>query len=122
MKVRIVVIVNGKQTVLDLDKPMVMIGRRGCDVELNDPLISRRHAVLVQTEDGRLRIKDLGSMNGTLVEGKRVVLQTIGVGTQIEVGDAVIGILAYEPVGTPANGAIVLGAEQYYDRGLLRRA
>ncbi len=48
------------------------IGRGGpSDVTFNDPTVSRDHA-LVLVEDGIARIKDLGSQNGTRVNGARI--------------------------------------------------
>ena len=47
------------------------IGRKGCDVALDDPNVSRRHAV-VRREGGKVAIEDLGSTNGTLVNGSRI--------------------------------------------------
>jgi pSer/pThr/pTyr-binding forkhead associated (FHA) protein len=48
-----------------------VIGRDGgCDVRLDDPLVSRRHAVVVSCA-GELFIEDLGSANGLFVNGDR---------------------------------------------------
>ena len=51
--------------------PGATIGRAEGEVELNDPDVSRRHAVLRQIDDG-LGIEDLGSKNGTFVNDRRV--------------------------------------------------
>jgi hypothetical protein len=51
----------------------VVLGRaRRCDCVLNDSAVSRRHALL-QRIDGRWWLRDLGSMNGTYVNGLRVI-------------------------------------------------
>ena len=42
-----------------------------CEIHLDDPMISRRHAEILHA-DGRWWIHDLGSRNGTLVNGKRI--------------------------------------------------
>jgi pSer/pThr/pTyr-binding forkhead associated (FHA) protein len=47
------------------------IGREGCDVLLPDPEVSRRHAVMRVLESGGAAIEDLGSTNGTWVNGER---------------------------------------------------
>src|SRR4030042_5255367 len=51
------------------------IGRDpGSDVVLSHPIVSRKHALITQTgTDGEYNIEDLGSTNGTFVNGKRVV-------------------------------------------------
>jgi pSer/pThr/pTyr-binding forkhead associated (FHA) protein len=48
-----------------------VIGRAaGCEVRLDDPLVSRRHARVVSAEVGTA-IEDLGSANGIYVNGRR---------------------------------------------------
>ena len=43
-----------------------------CDLAMVTPHVSRQHA-RVDVEDGRLYIEDLGSSNGTMINGKRAV-------------------------------------------------
>ncbi|HVS33712.1 MAG TPA: FHA domain-containing protein [Thermoanaerobaculia bacterium] len=64
-----------------------VIGRDGdCAVTLPDPLVSRRHA-LVRLTAGQATIEDLGSRNGTLVNGVRIAARTeLSDGDTIEVG------------------------------------
>ena len=47
------------------------IGREGCDITLGDPDVSRRHAE-IQVSNGDILINDLGSTNGTFVNGERI--------------------------------------------------
>lgn len=50
----------------------LVVGRAGaCDLPIIDPTVSRRHAEL-SCEGGTVRLRDLGSSNGTLVNGLRV--------------------------------------------------
>ncbi len=64
------------------------IGRQAdCDLVIPDPLVSRRHADL-EVRDGTLYIKDLGSANGTIVNGKPVQGEcALGEGDVVELGD-----------------------------------
>ena len=56
----------------ELTKRTVVLGRsRDCDITLNDPNVSRRHAEIRQ-EDAGYWIVDLGSTNGIEVNGRRV--------------------------------------------------
>jgi len=64
----------GELTVVhDLHPGAVTIGRSpSCDVVLDDPLVSRQHAELRELPGGKRRLVDLGSYNGTFVNGRRV--------------------------------------------------
>lgn len=65
----------GAQSVL-LPLGAHVIGRRpDCAVAIDDPSVSRVHARLEITRD-KLRIEDLRSKNGTLVEGRRITAPT----------------------------------------------
>jgi pSer/pThr/pTyr-binding forkhead associated (FHA) protein len=69
--------------------PGLTIGRAGCDVELTDPDVSRRHALLHGVDDG-LGIEDLGSTNGTFVNGTRVTgIVPIAPGDRVRFGNTV---------------------------------
>lgn len=49
-----------------------VIGRdRGCDLQIKDPRVSRRHLIL-ECPDGNWLVRDLGSANGIYVDGQRV--------------------------------------------------
>jgi len=67
-------VLSGPQTGLSraLDKDEILIGRgQGCDLVLGDSALSRRHCRIVRGPDG-LSIEDLGSCNGTFVDGEQV--------------------------------------------------
>ena len=50
-----------------------VIGREAdCDLTLEDPRVSRHHAQLEVLDDGRVILRDLGSANGTIVDGDRI--------------------------------------------------
>jgi pSer/pThr/pTyr-binding forkhead associated (FHA) protein len=60
--------VAGRMMMLE---PGHVIGREGCEIVLPDPEVSRRHAALKAMGDG-IGIEDLGSLNGTFVNGERI--------------------------------------------------
>jgi hypothetical protein len=69
-----------------LDGRPLTIGRAAdADVVLVDPLVSRHHARLA-AHGGRLVLSDLGSTNGTRVNGEAVREAVVGPGDHVEIG------------------------------------
>ncbi len=57
---------------IPITKDVTVVGRREyCDIQVDDPSLSKRHCVLVKT-DGLLVIRDLATTNGTKVKGQKV--------------------------------------------------
>jgi pSer/pThr/pTyr-binding forkhead associated (FHA) protein len=86
------------------------IGRQseGAGSLASDIEISRRHAVIRAAADGRFVIEDLGSTNGTYVNGRRVEAPlALEVGDRIEVGASalVVQVGAIQP--TPASSETI---------------
>ncbi len=71
---------------------VITIGRSGeCSVVVNDVKVSRVHAQLVQSDNGNISVVDLGSTNGTMVNGKRIVGEMrLNPGDELRVGDTVL--------------------------------
>lgn len=64
----------------------VLIGRSSrCDLVLADPGVSRRHALVRHDEQG-WAVKDLGSLNGTWLEGRRVGEAAVKAGDRLVLG------------------------------------
>jgi pSer/pThr/pTyr-binding forkhead associated (FHA) protein len=78
-----------------------VIGRAGTDLVLDDPEVSRRHAV-IRDHDGLVEIEDLGSRNGTRVNGALVGSATpLASGDQIRIGQTNLAIeIAAEATAT----------------------
>jgi hypothetical protein len=69
-----------------LETEQATIGRlQTCEIALDDPNVSRRHALLTKRTDGWW-IVDLGSTNGTLVNDALVKERRLGAGDRIRVG------------------------------------
>jgi pSer/pThr/pTyr-binding forkhead associated (FHA) protein len=70
MRVRLVPLDGG--TPVEIAKDLVLVGRKeDCDLRLDHKSISKLHCVIVKT-DGLLLLRDLGSTNGTRVNGQRI--------------------------------------------------
>jgi len=80
----------------DINGSSLVIGRDpSCDVPLRDPGISRHHARLELKGDHYILI-DLGSSNGTCVNGVRVAESSLRAGDQIRIGNTLIAMGAPE--------------------------
>ncbi|MFH1491192.1 MAG: adenylate/guanylate cyclase domain-containing protein, partial [Pseudomonadota bacterium] len=63
---------DGKASIFQVEKEVITVGRaKDNDIILSDHTVSRKHAQFNQTSDGLL-LKDLGSHNGTFVNGSRI--------------------------------------------------
>jgi len=71
---------------IPIDRDWFVIGRgRGADVMLAEPTISRAHAAIGCDGEGFF-VKDLGSTNGTLVNGQRRERTALASGDEIRIG------------------------------------
>src|SRR5271165_4122970 len=64
---------HGQRRRIDLNRPRLLIGREAnCDLHLPHPGVSRRHAQLQRTEQGRWLLQDLNSRNHVYVDNRPV--------------------------------------------------
>jgi pSer/pThr/pTyr-binding forkhead associated (FHA) protein len=77
----------------------IVIGREDTDLTIDDVELSRRHAV-VRRHASRLQVEDLGSTNGTYVDGTRIEEPTIlGGGAEIQLGTTKLVVEGVLPAG-----------------------
>ena len=70
---------------LALGDGQFVVGRSaGCQLSLDDPLVSRRHAMLVVAQDA-VTVEDLDSRNGVIVNGTRITGRTV-----VQPGDKIL--------------------------------
>ena len=86
-----------------LQQDQVTIGRSaGNELVLADPEVSRRHARVVRRADG-YAVEDIGSTNGTFVNGQRIShLTLLQDGDTIDLGDTVRLRFVSSPAASPA--------------------
>lgn len=84
------IVLGSKRRPYPLSKDALSIGRLdACDIVLSDPGVSRKHAE-VRREGDEWVVIDLGSTNGTIVNGKAVRRHRLAEGDRIEVGETTI--------------------------------
>jgi Inner membrane component of T3SS, cytoplasmic domain len=74
-----------------LGKPRVTLGRKGADIPLNDPEISRHHCLL-EVRGTIINLKDLDSTNGTFYDEERVRAAVLRDGTEFRIGGSLIRV------------------------------
>jgi hypothetical protein len=78
---------TGVRSGFPLNKDHVVIGREvKCAIMLNDNSVSRQHSSITRLAEGYL-IRDLGSSNGTYVNGQRVQEYLLQDGDRVSIGD-----------------------------------
>lgn len=83
---------------VSLDRFPFVIGRdSGCDLPLNDPSVSRRHAVIERTR-GSCAIMDCGSTNGVFVNERTVHSQELRAGDQIRIGNRILKFMTSDNI------------------------
>jgi len=84
----------GKSLELDGSQPLrVLIGQSpACELRLSDREVSRRHAAL-DVQRGKLRVTDLGSTNGTFVDGLAIAEVFLRGGETVRVGTTTLRVL-----------------------------
>jgi hypothetical protein len=116
---------GGRSWQVDLKPEGAVIGRSpGCDVVIDSPDVSRRHARIFRSSPDRWTIEDLGSSNGIFINGERLVSRSIMTGDVIEIGPALLSlgqtsrVPADEAVSSTTPRVLVedFGTEVFYDR------
>jgi hypothetical protein len=70
-----------------IDQPETSIGRHPeSDIFLDDITVSRRHVVIERSDAGQITLKDVGSLNGTYVNRKRVDEAELHYRDEVQIG------------------------------------
>jgi hypothetical protein len=100
--------------VFELDQDSYTIGREaGNEIVIEDPQVSRRHATLTR-QGATYLLEDIGSTNGTYVNGKRVTAPVLlSNGDMIGLADTVV-LVVQAPVTAAAGEATVVSDAAHY--------
>ena len=70
-----------------LARGIYTIGRQGCSITIRDPELSRHHAS-VEVGPNHIMVRDMGSTNGTFVDGEQVTDAMITVSSELRFGNS----------------------------------
>jgi pSer/pThr/pTyr-binding forkhead associated (FHA) protein len=74
-------------------QPVTSIGRKDVDVRINDLDLSRKHCAIEIMAGTQVMIRDLGSTNGTYLNGKKISTQEVKNGDLIQIGQSLLEVL-----------------------------
>jgi transcriptional regulator with GAF, ATPase, and Fis domain len=95
-----------KDSMIPLSEGGITIGREASNtVAVTDPSVSRRHCI-VREQDGKFQVRDLGSRNGTQVNGDKAQEQWLKHGDEIAAGDSSFLFLLEDANPIPGPGRV----------------
>jgi adenylate cyclase len=89
-----------------------------CDLAIQDPTVSRNHAELELVAAG-VRVRDLGTTNGTFLNGERILDAVATPGSRVAFGK--VSFAVRDETETPAEAQAELAAEAPLDATILRQ-
>lgn len=104
-----VVVVDGKEIGREypITKAKVIVGRDGgnADIQVLDAGISRQHAE-ISLDKSSWYLRDLGSTNGTLKNGTKIVRSTLRHGEKFKLGETTLQFLCEEKTQQQGGGKV----------------
>jgi DNA-binding NtrC family response regulator len=100
---------DAPQTVALGARAVVVGAHASCDLVLTDAQVSRRHAELA-IADGGVRVKDLGSTNGTWWQGSRITEVVVPPGATVQFGATPVRVSGAEAPAMPPSERTRFGA------------
>lgn len=104
----LVTLPDGRMVKHNLGTEAKILGRdSGCDLMLDDPSASRRHARFVSTPQGYV-VEDLGSKNGTLVNDRLCSRQLLKEGDRVQIGSSLV---VFSSAATTSGYSVVIAED-----------
>jgi len=108
---RLTIHTSSGETAFSSERGEILVGRRqGVDLVLPEPAASRNHCLL-RVEKSGVRLIDLGTVNGTVVDGNKVTQAILVPGQEFRIGDTTIRLLAFAAPGAAAPPKLELETE-----------
>ncbi len=98
-----------EQVCLVGERPISLGSGIDCDIVVEDRTVSRRHAEIRAVPEG-LKVRDLGSTNGTHLGSTRVTEAIVPIGAELSVGDSILRVRAQKRTSIEPSSRASFGA------------
>ncbi len=112
---------SGEQSVEIATGQTIVVGRAvTTDLPVYDPTVSRRHAELINANDG-VTVRDLGSSNGTFVNGSRVTETTVSDGDTVTFGKVAFNLIEVVEAEPPPHAEAFVSPQSGPEATIVRK-
>lgn len=78
--------IQGENSRIELPPGRTVVGRENADIVVDDSTVSSHHFAIDVNDDGTFSVEDLGSSNGTALNGREVQTSNLTSGDRIQAG------------------------------------
>jgi hypothetical protein len=109
---------QGGEFPLEMDREIIIGRSSELDMVLVEDMVSRQHSK-ISTLGGELSIEDLGSTNGTFVNGEKVAKKSLKAGDRILVGTSIIKLVCVSDEELTGQNMAAITAPEDMERSLV---
>ncbi len=109
---------QGGEFPLEMDREIIIGRSSELDMVLVEDMVSRQHSK-ISTLGGELSIEDLGSTNGTFVNGEKVAKKSLKAGDRILVGTSIIKLVCVSDEELTGQNMVAITAPEDMERSLV---
>ncbi|MCC6621418.1 MAG: FHA domain-containing protein [Deltaproteobacteria bacterium] len=109
---------DGQEQSIDIgpDRPEVLLGRhQDCDIRVQRPSVSRRHALFTWSSSSGVTVTDQGSTAGTFIDGNKVSKARVAVGQVVNCGGVMVLLDKGKADAAPAKPAPRTAKDSFRD-------
>ncbi len=103
--IHLLITLNGKKLDFELPGLPCVVGRSGeCDITIADESVSQRHALFSVSDEGLLKVSDLGSTNGIYHQQRKIEKAALELPSELRLGKITVLVQAEEGAAVRLSG------------------